>query len=263
MHARSALFDLYGDHLAGRGGWAPISAVVRLLAAVDVAPAATRTAVSRMAREGWLAPDERAGARGYAATDRARTRLAAAWRRIYAVTTPPWDGRWHVVVTDHVGDRSRRARLADSLGYLGYGRLSTDTWVAPRASDELDGALGGVRAQQFFASFLGDGPDLAARVWDVTGLAGSYREFLSWADAVVSDTCEDVPEQAYASRARIVHEWRKFLFTDPGLPPEVLPAEWPGSVAARSFVDVTSRLRPAAVAYVDACLEEAGAHMPA
>lgn len=259
MHARSAVFDLYGDHLAGRDGWAPISAVVRLLDAVEVAPAATRTAVSRMVREGWLVPDERGGTRGYAATRRAHARLTAAWRRIYAVTPPEWDGRWHVVVTDHVADRSRRSRLADSLGYLGYGRLSTDTWVAPRANDELDGALSGVRAQQFSSDFLGDGRELASRVWDLSGLAASYREYRSWVDGVLSDVQQDVPDQAYAGRTRIVHEWRKFLFSDPDLPPQVLPADWPGFAAARTFVDVTSRLRPAAAAYVDTCLREAGA----
>ena len=37
MHARSALFDLYGDHLRTRGSQAPVAAVVRLLAPVGIA----------------------------------------------------------------------------------------------------------------------------------------------------------------------------------------------------------------------------------
>ncbi|MFD0853126.1 PaaX family transcriptional regulator, partial [Actinomadura adrarensis] len=36
MNARSALFDLYGDHLRERGGRAPISALVRLMAALGI-----------------------------------------------------------------------------------------------------------------------------------------------------------------------------------------------------------------------------------
>ncbi|MBQ1068474.1 PaaX family transcriptional regulator, partial [Micromonospora sp. D75] len=32
MQARSALFDLYGDHLRARGGRAPVAALVKLLA---------------------------------------------------------------------------------------------------------------------------------------------------------------------------------------------------------------------------------------
>lgn len=259
MHARSAVFDLYGDHLADRGGWAPISAVVRLLSAVDVAQAATRTAVSRMVREKWLAPQERRGVRGYAATERADARLAGAWRRIYAVTPPEWDGRWHIVVADHVSDRSRRSRLAASMNYLGYGRIASGTWIAPRRSDELASALEDIGAHEFFSSFLGDGRRLASDVWDLSSLAASYREFLTWVDEVMAETSESAPAQAYASRTRLVHEWRKFLFNDPGLPPQVLPPDWPGLDAARTFVDVTARLRPAAAAYVDDCLREAGA----
>ena len=36
MNARSALFDVYGDHLRTRGSAAPIAALVRLLAPLDI-----------------------------------------------------------------------------------------------------------------------------------------------------------------------------------------------------------------------------------
>ena len=52
MHARSALFDLYGDHLLARGGRAPVAALVRLLEPLGIAAPAVRTAVSRMVRQG-------------------------------------------------------------------------------------------------------------------------------------------------------------------------------------------------------------------
>jgi phenylacetic acid degradation operon negative regulatory protein len=52
VHARSALFDLYGDHLRARGDWAPVAALVRLLAPLDVTAPAVRTAISRMVRQG-------------------------------------------------------------------------------------------------------------------------------------------------------------------------------------------------------------------
>ena len=56
VNARSALFDLYGDHLLSRGQQAPVAALVRLLAPAAISPPAVRTAVSRMARQGWLVP---------------------------------------------------------------------------------------------------------------------------------------------------------------------------------------------------------------
>src|SRR6185436_11860272 len=56
MQARSALFDLYGDHLRARGDRAPVAALVRLMAPLGIAAPAVRTAVSRMVRQGRLGP---------------------------------------------------------------------------------------------------------------------------------------------------------------------------------------------------------------
>src|SRR5690606_36084713 len=112
VYARSAVVDLYGDHLREHGWWAPVAGVVRLAQSCGVTPAATRTAVSRLVREGWLVSRTDEGARGYAATPLAQDRLRRAHRRIYATGPPAWDGRWHVVVVEHHGDRRRRDQVA-------------------------------------------------------------------------------------------------------------------------------------------------------
>ena len=54
MQARAALFDIFGDHLRRRGASAPVAVLVRLLAPLEVAAPAVRTAISRMVRQGWL-----------------------------------------------------------------------------------------------------------------------------------------------------------------------------------------------------------------
>ena len=75
VHARSALFDLYGDHMRAHGAQAPVASLVRLLAPLGIAAPAVRTAVSRMVRQGWLAPVRLDGGPGYALTPRASRRL--------------------------------------------------------------------------------------------------------------------------------------------------------------------------------------------
>ena len=67
VHARSALFDLYGDHLRARGLAGAGVALVRLLAPLGIGAPAVRTAVSRMVRQGWLAPVRLPDGPGYAA----------------------------------------------------------------------------------------------------------------------------------------------------------------------------------------------------
>lgn len=131
MQARSALFDLYGDHLRSRGGRAPVAALVRLLAPLDIAAPAVRTAVSRMVRQGWLEPVQTDTGPGYALTSKAANRLDEAAQRVYRTHHPGWNGRFDLIVLDREPTRARRDRIGDHLAYLGYGHLGDRTWVGP------------------------------------------------------------------------------------------------------------------------------------
>ncbi|SOC55679.1 PaaX family transcriptional regulator [Ornithinimicrobium cerasi] len=261
MHARSAVVDVYGDHLREHGWWGPVAGVVALAQACGVQAPATRTAVSRLVREGWLVAESREGTRGYAATSLARERLVSAHARIYAPGPRPWSGTWHLVVVDHGGDRRRRDQVSASLGYLGYGRLGPGAWVSPWPNPELATVMHRADVQwsavtgPLDGEVPGSSPELAARVWDLHALDTAYRRFLAQLPA--PDTLADlVPEEAYPRRARLVHEWRKFLFSDPGLPAQVLPAGWVGLEARTRFLQVASTLRPAADRYVERTLTD-------
>lgn len=266
VSARSAVFDLYGDHLSGHDHWAPIAAVVALLQAGGVQPAATRTAVSRMADQGWLQAQRRGGVRGYRATASAQERLAAAHRRIYRREAEPWDGAWHLLVVDHRRDRALRDRVVATLGYLGYGRLGTGTWVAPRRGTEVIGALGalGVSVYEFTAAQpvapAADAARLAAQVWDLDTLAAAYEQFRADTAPVLQQARAGLgPARAYPVRTALVHRWRKFLFVDPDLPREVLPPTWPGAPARADFLEAADLLAPAARIFVSDALAAAGA----
>ncbi len=43
-------------------------------------------------------------------------------------------------------------------------------------------------------------------------------------------------------------------FADPGLPPQLLPGDWPGHEAARRFASEAERLLPGADRFIDRCL---------
>ena len=258
MNARSALFDLYGDHLRHRGGQAPVAALVRLLGALDIAPPAVRTAVSRMVRQGWLEPVRLDVGAGYALTRKARGRLDEAGARIYRTRDLSWDGRWHMLVLQPPSDRSTRERVRSGLAFLGYAPLSDNTWVGPRASDEVDDLLAaeGVNAHRFVAALDGDPAGLAAGTWDLAGLARSYDRWRAEAEKLVASAGESPSDElAFAVRSELVHEWRKFLFSDPGLPRELLPEKWPGEESARFFDVESRRLLPGAQRFVSTCLE--------
>lgn len=266
MNARSALFDLYGDHLRTRGSQAPVASLVRLMAPLGITAPAVRTAISRMVRQGWLAPVRLAGGPGYALTPRAGRRLDEAADRVYQRRTTEWDGRWHVVVCERITDRARRERVRAALRYLGYAPIGEATWISPRASVELTAVLETerLRADRFHSRYDGDPGELLSRAWDLEGLADAYRRWLAMAaDLLAPAAAPDTPdEDVFALRSTLVHEWRKFLFSDPGLPAPLLPEGWPGHQAAMLFHAESARLLPAAARFVDCCLE-AGMDSPA
>lgn len=265
MHARSALFDLYGDHLRTRGDWAPVAAVVRLLAPLDIAAPAVRTAISRMVRQGWLEPMRLGADRGYAPTDRARHRLEDAAARIYRTRDPDWDGAWDLLVLEPPAHRSARERVRAGLSFIGYARLSDTTWISPFASPEVETLLAGEQTGFARLRAYDDEPaDRARRAWHLETLAAAYVGWRGFAERLLAHPDSQlagiahagVEERAFAVRSVLVHEWRKFLFTDPGLPAELLPADWVGHEAADFFAVEAARLLPAASVFVDACLAE-------
>ncbi|HEY4569287.1 MAG TPA: PaaX family transcriptional regulator C-terminal domain-containing protein [Kribbella sp.] len=273
MHARSALFDLYGDHLRARGARAPVAALVRLLAPLGVHPPAVRTAVSRMVRQGWLEPVRLDGQPGYALTARARRRLDDAAARIYRTApdgTPvvsgsegpvDWDRHWHLGILREVPNARRREQLASQLAFLGWAPLSDGAWVGLRNDAEVDQILEveGIAADRFRAPIDEGAVEFARRVWKLDELGASYDAWLIEAKALVDgagpETTDGITdEQSFAVRSELVHEWRKFLFRDPGLPPELLPDNWAGARAAEFFDFHAERLGPAAGRFVDDCL---------
>ena len=259
MQARSALFDVYGDHLRSRGSQAPVAAVVRILGPVGIAAPAVRTAISRMVSQGWLEPVQLRGGRGYRTTERANRRLDEAGDRIYGRRQQQWDGAWHLVLVDHPAARSARARLRADLTFLGYAELSDNVWVSPFARGELESVLARAGAGARTARAVDVRPE-PTEAWDLDELRAEYESWIETAEALVAggvDAAADPDEAAFAGRFHLVHEWRKFLFADPGLPDELLPADWPGQAAAELFQREAARLAPGADRFVARCLDAA------
>ncbi len=239
-----------------------MAALIRLLEPLGISAPAVRTAVSRMVAQQWLTTTDGSGGGEYVLTQHARDWLDQAGARIYRTEKRSWDGDWHLRVLAPIADRARRERVRSRLRFLGMAPVSDSTWVSPRASVEVDRLLESEGVDAIAISGAQVQPAGALLdAFDVAGLEAAYADWLDEAAALVAPSLngtaagDDV--QAFVVRSELLHSWRKFLFTDPGLPHELLPSDWSGHRAAAFFDEHASRLLPAASRFIDHQLQGA------
>lgn len=247
IQARSLLFTLFGDLIMPHGRSVWIGSLIQMLAEFGLSPEAARVALSRMAQQGWLST-RRVGRRSYyALTEKGHNRIASGARRVYQ-QPEPWDGQWRILAyTIPEEQRSLRDHLRHELTWLGFAPLSAGTWITPRPIDQqaleiLEGLS--EWTEIFTARYNGGKGDqaLVRRCWNVDAIAGGYREWAGTYRAKLSDLkarmaggSPPAENWCFVERTLLVHDYRKFLHVDPGLPRELLPADWPGDDAAAVF----------------------------
>lgn len=238
MRARSVLFTLFGDVVRPAGGEAWLATITAAMGLLDIQPPTVRTALHRMTGEGWVAPRREGRYSAYTLTPRGVARLEEAAERIYRLRSLPWDGRWRLLAAPALPAATR-----PELEWVGYGELQPGLWVSPHDhAGALDGMDLGEGTLRFDRAASRADAAIADRVWDLAGLADQHRRFLADWEPLASAPPSD-PAAAMALRLQLVHRWRKFLFTDPGLPDDVLPDDWPGHRAAELFAHVYEALR--------------------
>jgi phenylacetic acid degradation operon negative regulatory protein len=263
----SFIFTLYGDMVArlSEDGALWVGALITLMSSFDVSAPAVRQAVSRMARQGWLIARREGNRAFYSVTERGRRRIEELTPRIYGPIIE-WDGRWRLLIYA-IGEahRKRREQLRKELSALGWAALSSSTWISPSdtlvAAREAARATGTLEAVNLFASEY-RGPlsdrELVERCWNVAEIASAYRAFIARYEPLLRRERERndlTDEGAFAERLWLVHDYRKFVYLDPGLPSELLPAHWPGTAAAALFRDYYAAIDDKSQRYFHLCTQ--------
>ncbi len=249
--SRGLLVTVMGEFVLPAGGSVWTQTLITSMERLGVQSKATRQALARMEKRGWLERDRIGRRTRWSVTTTFADLLVEGAERIYGfgASPRPWEQRWLVVLASvPERDRKIRYRMGLELNWVGMGSLGQGLWISPWVDNEpavadLLSRLG-VRASSFRAELgsLGSGADLVAEAWDLDDLAGRYREFLADHDPTSGDVPPVDPSDAATRLAALVHHWRRFPFLDPDLPHELLPAGWPGPVAARRFAEVRAGL---------------------
>lgn len=248
---RSLVFDLYGDFARFLDGRMRLLSIVRILECFDIAPAASRVTMARMRREGWFESEPNGRETVYALMPRAWRLLDEGRERLLFRPDDQWDGRWKMVIYNvPETDRQARFRIRRSLAWLGFGPLASSTWISPH--DLLDSAAR-VLADEPSAHFdlfsaqgreRANAREIAARCWNLEELNKQYQRLHKTVErqhARFERGLSD--EEALVERIRLIHDFRKLPFRDPGLPAELLPGHWSGYIARKALLDVHELLR--------------------
>nr|WP_197503308.1 PaaX family transcriptional regulator C-terminal domain-containing protein [Mycobacterium sp. E740] len=224
LTARSVVLSvLLGAHPA----WATASELLRLTADFDIREPTVRVALTRMVSAGDLVRSED----GYRLSDR----LLARQRRQDDAINPrlrEWTGDWMTLVITSVGTDARtRAGLRNALHDSRFAELREGVWLRP---DNLDTWLPQEVLSRVRVLYARDGEpaELADRLWDLPGWVRAGRALL---DEIGS--APDVPGRFAAAAAIVRH-----LLSDPVLPDELLPDNWPGTALRQAYNDFAAEL---------------------
>ena len=238
--ARSLLLTVLGEFVLPHEASAWTGALVAALAELGVEEKAARQALSRTAAEQLLV-SERDGRRvRWHLTPQGTRLLAEGADRIYGFGRgiEDWDGRWLVLaVSVPESQRQLRHSLRTRLTWAGLGSPLPGLWVTPDTGKDKEVAAVvealGVDGFSFTGPFgqVGEVQRVVADAWQLAAVEQRYREFL----AAFASSRTGTPAEAFRSQVRLVQQWRRFPFLDPGLPAELLPDTWPGPRAADLF----------------------------
>ncbi|MFF4852847.1 PaaX family transcriptional regulator C-terminal domain-containing protein [Streptomyces sp. NPDC001194] len=245
LRPSSLINTVYGAFLRPLGGWISIADLITLMGELDVDGPAVRSAISRLKKRGVLEP-ERRGATGYRLSPAVHPVFDEGDRRIFASLEPAdlADGWAMAVFSVPESERSHRYQLRTRLTWLGFGNIAPGVWLAPgRLLDDARVMLVRLGLSEYVHLFAADYAafsDLARTVsdwWDFPAIQTQYAAFTdTYAPVAARLAAEGEPDPAEAFRhyVPLLTQWRRLPYLDPGLPSELLPADW-NAVAARQL----------------------------
>ncbi len=240
------MVTVFGDAVVPRSGSAWLGTLLEVFAGMGIGAGVVRTAMSRLAADGWLERTRIGRNSFYRLTGTGGAAYVTAAERIYGGPAPGWDGTFHLLLA---GNAAERDSVQDALQRAGFGVAAPGVWIAPayvRVPPEAAGLLrmtGTVNPD--------DARDLAARAWPLSGTAEAYRRFIGTFAPLQHGLAGAGDLDALVARVLLIHEYRRIVLRDPCLPLALLPDDWPGTAARRLCAGIYRALLPASERWLD------------
>jgi phenylacetic acid degradation operon negative regulatory protein len=240
LRAWSVIVTVFGDVVAPRGGSLWLGTLNDIMGAFGIGEGVVRTAMSRLAADGWVTRDRVGRNSYYRLTPKATALSEAAAVRIYRLPQRGWSGTWTLAVPqEEPGTRPAQRRAA--LHRAGFAQLTSGLFIAPSGQEvphEAERVLVfSARSRHAKPDDLEQDREIARSAWKLDEIAAAYRAFCNHFAPVAAALRRSrrVPDlAALAVRLLLVHELRRIVLRDPGLPLDLLGRDWSG-LEARSL----------------------------
>jgi phenylacetic acid degradation operon negative regulatory protein len=225
----SIVITVFGDAIVPRGGSVWLGTLLEFFEGLDIDSGVVRTAMSRLAADGWLTREKVGRNSFYRLAEKGRQTFEAATRHIYDPPPSDWTGRFELLL---IGNGEDRDVSREALRNAGFGSPLPGVWVAPSGVPVPGEAVGAIRLE--VSAEDDSGRRLLSASWPLDRTADAYVRFMKMFEplrAAIARGTVLSDADAFTARILLIHYYRRVVLRDPLLPGALLPADWPGRTA--------------------------------
>jgi phenylacetic acid degradation operon negative regulatory protein len=225
----SIVITVFGDAIVPRGGSVWLGTLLAFFEALDIDSGVVRTAMSRLAADGWLTREKVGRNSFYRLAEKGRETFEAATKHIYDPPPSDWSGRFELLL---IGNGEDRDASREALKNAGFGSPLPGVWVAPSGVPVPQQASRAIRLE--VSAEDESGRRLLRESWPLDRTADAYLKFMKMFAPLRDwiDRREQLAElDAFVARILLIHYYRRVVLRDPLLPESLLPADWPRRAA--------------------------------
>jgi phenylacetic acid degradation operon negative regulatory protein len=245
----SIVITLFGDAIVPRGGSVWLGTLLAFFETLDIDSGVVRTAMSRLAADGWLERSKVGRNSFYRLAEKGRQTFDTATRHIYDPQVSDWTGRFELLL---IGSSEERDASREALKNAGFGSPLPGVWIAPSGVPVPEEAARAIRLE--VSAEDDSGRRLLRESWPLDRTADAYLKFMKTFEPLRGWIGRKEPiadADAFTARILLIHHYRRVVLRDPLLPMALLPKDWPGRAARQLCGEIYRGLLLASEQWLD------------
>jgi phenylacetic acid degradation operon negative regulatory protein len=245
----SIVITVFGDAIVPRGGSIWLGTLLAFFETIDIEAGVVRTAMSRLAADGWLERNKVGRNSFYRLVRKGQQTFDAATHHIYDPQASGWTGRFELLL---IGSAEDRDASREALKNAGFGSPLPGVWIAPSGVPIPEEAATAIRLE--VSAEDDSGRRLLGVSWPLERTSDAYQKFMKTFEPLRGWIGRREPlseADAFTARILLIHHYRRVVLRDPLLPGTLLPVDWPGRAARKLCGEIYRGLLPASERWLD------------